>query len=45
MSGVAGFAFLTAFALLFAWSLVATRAEQRREELDAYERAVGGGWG
>lgn len=45
LDGVPGAAFLVGFALLFLWSLVATRSEQKRQELDAYERAIGGSWG
>lgn len=45
LDGVPGAAFLVGFALLFLWSLVRTSSEQKRQELDAYERAIGGGWG
>ena len=40
-----GAAFWLAFFTLFAWCAVATRRHDRRQEIDAYERMVGGGWG
>lgn len=45
MNGVVGLAFWLAFAGLFVWCAVATRRHDRKAELDAYERARGGGWG
>lgn len=45
LDGAAGAAFLAAFLLIFTWSLVRTKSEQKRQELDAYERMVGGSWG
>lgn len=45
IDGLPGLLFLLAFLALLVWAAVATRRYDRRQELDAYERMVGGGWG
>lgn len=45
IGGAAGAILWLAFAGLFVWCAIATRRHDRKAELDAYERAIGGGWG
>ena len=45
IGGAAGAVFWLAFFGLFVWCAVKTKRHDRRQELDAYERAIGGGWG
>lgn len=45
IGGAAGAAFWLAFFAVLVWAAVATRRHDRQQELDAYERAVGGSWG
>ena len=44
MNGVWGLVFWLAFVGLFVACAVATRRHDRRQELDAYERVIGGSW-
>lgn len=45
LDGNLGLACLVVFVAILVWAAVATRRHDRRQELDAYERMVGGGWG
>lgn len=45
IGGAAGAVFWVVFFGIFIGCAIATRRHDRRQELDAYERMVGGGWG
>lgn len=45
MNGLVGALFWLAFFAILAACAVATRRHDRRQELDVYERMIGGGWG
>lgn len=45
IDGIPGLLFWFAFFALFAACAIATKRHDREQELDAYERMVGGGWG
>lgn len=45
LDGCYGLLALVAFVALLVWAAVATARHDRKQELDAYERLIGGGWG
>lgn len=45
IDGLPGLLFLLAFFAILIGCAVTTKRHDRQQELDAYERMVGGGWG